>query len=265
MNKFGIAITTRNRSEWMKSLYESIQNIPNCKEIVIVNDGPEYDWAPVGDNTTYIINSENLGISKSKNIGIRKLLKNTDIQYIFTIEDDVVIKDQNIFKDMISASQRTGLSYFNFPAHSWESGEPFKRTPTVSIDYKDLIIDFFPNIVAAFSFYTRDILEEVGIFDEDYRNCWFDVDHTYKCSKTNKSAPFWYFPCISNIDKYIELVEESKLNSQAHGDDWQEQVSKYAQVFVNKNSITVNQIPRCSINNLKIKLKQIYEKNNIRS
>lgn len=256
--QYGIAITTRNRGEWMKLLFQSLRPVFGKCDIVIVNDGPEYDWIPQADRLTYVVNPENYGISKSKNVGIKELFKNKNIDYVFTIEDDVVIKNPEVFELMISASEKTKLPYFNFPAHSWESGKPHARTPTLSVQYGDTTIDFFPNLVATFSFYTRKILEEVGLFDEDYWNCWVEVDHIYRASQLPHFPPFWYFPCIQNIDDYLELVPESVEDSEAHGTDWQERVNKYAAVFNSKHGLPVPHIPKLDIAGLKEKLKRIY-------
>ena len=65
MSNYGIAITTRNRSKWCKALFDSLKRA-DAAEIVIVNDGPAYDWVPTGENVTYIVNPNQLGIAKSR-------------------------------------------------------------------------------------------------------------------------------------------------------------------------------------------------------
>lgn len=262
MKKFGIAITTRNRSEWLKRLFDSIKDTPNCEKIVIVNDGPSYDWIPDGKNVTYIVNLENLGISKSKNIGIRHLLDIKGIDYIFTIEDDVLVKDQDVFKKTIQASEHTGLSYFNFPAYSYGAGEPHKRTPVVTIDYDNLKVDFFPNLSAVFSFFTKDIILKGGLYDEDFWNCFVDGEHIYRYSRLSEFTPFWYFPCISDIDNYVEIIDGCVNDRQAAKNDveWNSLVNKHFKLFQEKHNIAVQNIPRVSIDELKNRLSKIYRR-----
>lgn len=262
--KIGIVITTMNRSVWSKSLLNSLQEVPDCSKIVMVNDGPCYDWVPEGPNVEYILNEKNLGIAKSKNIGLKKLLADSSIEYIFTIEDDVSIKDISVFKKMISDYKSTGIKFFTFPGSSYYSGVPLSRTPTTTIEYPNGVqIDFFPNIVAAFCFFHRSLLE-IEIYNEDYRNCWFDVELPYRYSEAGLIPPFWYFPCVSGIDEYVELIEESIENSQAHGDQWDEDVRKYAEVFHKNNGKYVSQILKQDSVYLEDKLKGIYEKNSNR-
>lgn len=255
IENFGIAITTRNRSEWCKSLFEVLKNINNCKKISIVNDGPSYEWVPVGDNVIYTINETNLGVAKTKNKAIRPLLDDESIKYVFTIEDDIVIKNTNVFEEFIIAHQKTNLPYFSYPSHSWDSGKENKRTPIISIDYGDIIIDFYPHMVAAFNFYTKELLKTGGLYDERYFRIWFDVDHIFHLSKRSDFPPFWYFPCIQNIDSYLHLIPESLNQSEARSAD--EEYKKQPNIFFQKHGILVNSVPRCTIDELKEKLRRI--------
>ena len=261
---YGIAITTRNRSEWLKLLFNSIKEAPNCKSIVIVNDGLEYDWVPTGENVQYIVNPKNLGIAKSKNIGIKKLLEDNTIEYIFTIEDDIVVENQEIFKKTIDSSLESGLPYFNFPAYSSGAGVPHNRTPIASIVYSHITVDFFPNLSAVFSFFTRDILLKGGLYDEDFYNCLVDGEHIYRYSRMRCFPPFWYFPCISNIDDYISVIDGCEHRRQAASSDaeWTDMVQKSFSIFNEKYNIGVVDIKRVDIHELKERLRFIYDQKN---
>ena len=96
----GVVLVTYNRPDYYKQVLESL---PNDKfgTLVVVNDGIN-TYAKEEDAEFVIINKTQLGVAKSKNIGIKALLKHDDqIKYIFIIEDDILIKDPKVFESYI--------------------------------------------------------------------------------------------------------------------------------------------------------------------
>jgi len=249
---YGIAITTHNRSEWCENLINSIKELHD--PIIVVNDGKPYDWECDKSNVKIIQNEHNLGIPKSKNRGILTLLSDASVKYIFTIEDDMLIKDISVFQRFIAAAEETKIPFFTFPAHAPHVGQPHQRTPVASVQYKEHSIDFFPHMVASFCMFSRDLLLSGGLYDESYGNSWFDVDLIYRLAKAKLIPPFWHFPCIKNIDDYIEMIPESIEKSEAHAQNWN--IQQNGQMFARKNgSLNFN---RVQLDELKKELKRLY-------
>jgi len=99
--KIGVGIVTCNRPEYLRNLLASLRQRP-YDELVIVDDGDEeypYDSAL---GFTYIKNEVNLGVGKSKNIAMQHLL-DKGCDYIFIIEDDMIIKRADVFDQYIKA------------------------------------------------------------------------------------------------------------------------------------------------------------------
>ena len=157
--------------------------------------------------------------------------------HIFLMEDDIFIKDPIVFEKYIEASRVTGIQHFNFSQHgvmnkTW-SGDP---NPVNVIDYGSLKIELHRHCVGAFSYYSRECLEKVGLMDEEYYNACEHVDHTYEISKAGMHPPFWFFADIENSSKYLGdeawSIEQSTISSNPKH---QEMVAKADAVFYTKH------------------------------
>ena len=110
--KIGVGIVTHERLDYLKGLLNSL--VP-CRdvidELVVVNDGnPVDNFVLLFGN--WIQNNTNQGVAKSKNKAM-KYLFDKGCDYIFIIEDDMVIKDKSIFEKYVSAHKTSGIHHFN--------------------------------------------------------------------------------------------------------------------------------------------------------
>ena len=135
-NKIGVGIVTCNRPDFLVKLLDSI-SYRNDVEFVIVNDGGPID---IKGYNYYIINNEtNLGVGKSKNKAMQHLL-DKGCDYIFIIEDDMLILNDAVFEQYIKAHKKTGIHHFMFGYHgpankNGISGGP--PCPRLIVDYGD--------------------------------------------------------------------------------------------------------------------------------
>ena len=98
--RIGVGIITCNRQDYLTNLLASIKDCVGISEIVIVNDGKHLEAISFDQPYSYILNEKNLGVAKSKNKAMQYLL-DKDCDYIFIIEDDMVILDRSIFDKYI--------------------------------------------------------------------------------------------------------------------------------------------------------------------
>ena len=134
--KIGVGITTYNAEHYFKDLYDSLP-LDRIDELVVVNGGKEYKNKY--KNAHWIQHSKNYYPSVCRNDCLRFLMER-DMDYYITLEDDMVIKDPNIFDKYIEAAELSKFGYFCFASTSWESGEPGNRTPKLELQYsKDVI------------------------------------------------------------------------------------------------------------------------------
>jgi GT2 family glycosyltransferase len=256
--KIGVGIITCNRKDYLVNLLESIAN-RNDLELVVVNDG---DPLEVPGWNYYVINNEtNLGVGKSKNKAMQHLL-DKGCDYIFIIEDDMIVLDDTVFEKYIQASKVSGIQHFNYGP-----GSPFNRKQTISnfdlhnrhlldqhsepnpklvVEYgNDIKVSLFEHTVAMFSFFTRKVLEEVGLIDENYYNAWEHVDHTYCIIKAGYHPPFWWFADIYESHKYLTeapgAIDNSSIANKT--EQWEKNVYGGREIYKQKHGHYPNEPP----------------------
>lgn len=271
--KIGIGICTCNRPDYLRNLLNSLK--PCQKQIdclVVVNDG-----SPVTDFDLsfgeWIDNPRNLGVGKTKNRIMRYLL-DKGCDYIFTIEDDMLVLDPDVFTKYIQAYKASGIHHFNYGP-----GSPFNRkqniafdlhnrhlldqhsepNPKLVIDYKDIKISLFEHTVAMFSFFTKEVLENVGLIDEDFYNAWEHVDHTYRIIKAGYHPPFWWFADIYDSHKFLTeapgAIDNSSIANKS--EQWQKNVYGGREIYLKKHGHYPNQPPYVTQNEVIESLKRL--------
>lgn len=261
--KIGVGIITCNRPEYLTNLLTSIHPCNDINELVIVNDGLHLDNINFDKTYSYILNDTNIGVAKSKNKAMKHLL-DAGCDYIFIIEDDMIILDGNIFYKYIEAHKASGIHHFNYGP-----GSPFNRKQTIQnfdlhnrhlldqhtepnpkliVDYGSVKVSLFEHTVAMFSFFTKEVLEKVGLIDESYYNAWEHVDHTYCIIKAGYHPPFWWFADLYESHKYITEAPNAINNSSIanNTEQWQKNVYTGREIYKQKHGHYPNQPPLSS-------------------
>jgi len=134
MNKIGIGVITCDRPDYLKKLVKSLENV-STNNLVIINDGEKQL-----DGGKYFVHNNKpsrQGVGKAKNCAL-KLLRDND--YIFLLEDDIIIKDKTVFEKYIEASNLSGIQHFNFAFHGIDNylpnGQPAIR---LKLDYSSKV------------------------------------------------------------------------------------------------------------------------------
>ena len=257
-DKIGIGVITCNRPDYLKNLLNSIKYC-NWADLIIINDGEKLELP--GYNYYIHTNETNLGVGKSKNKAMQHLL-DKGCDYIFIIEDDTIILDDSVFHKYIEASKKTGIQHFNFGP-----GTPFNRkqeivnydlhnrhlldneskpNPKLTVAYSnDISIDLYEHVAGVFSFFTKEILQEVGLNDERYINAWEHVDHTLRIIKQNGHPPFWWFADIHNSSDYIRIPKEAINDSSTSNDKekWFENINQGRELYRSIHGFYPNMCP----------------------
>jgi len=190
--KIGLGIVTCNRENFIK---QQLDTIPFNKidEFVIVNDGEPFKT--IDTNKFKVIQHiSGKQVGESKNDIYRYLLdKNCD--YIFSMEDDVVITDSDVCDKYIDASNITGIQHFNFGFSQRENlDQNYSPIFRKIIDYRDVKIILTQHILGAFTFYTRKALQAVGLHYYEFNKGHGDhLELTYRAWKYGYGTPFWWF------------------------------------------------------------------------
>lgn len=259
--KIGVAIITCERFEFLSNLLNSIDRLQSgIDRLIVVDDGTKASLSKHPKIDAIYRTSGRIGVGKAKNIALKNLYEN-DCDYIFLIEDDMLILDQSVFKQYINASDVSGIQHFNYGP-----GSPFNRKQTIKdfdlhnrhlldqdtepnpkliIDYKICKIALYEHTVAMFSFFTREVIDKVGYIDEQFYNAWEHVDHTYCIIKAGYHPPFWWFADLANSHELLTeapgAIDNSSIANKA--EQWNKNVMNGREYYFSKHGHYPNQPP----------------------
>lgn len=248
-NKIGLGLITCDRYNFLeKSLASVLKNIPKNIEFVVIDDTPLNQR---NEENNKIYEKHNIvpiftpkgkeGVGKAKNYAMEELIKR-NCEHIFLMEDDIEITKEDVFDLYINASKKTGVKHFNFGLHGNHNrnlnGEPISRRV---INYPDETkIVLYPNVLGAFSYYHIDVLNDVGLMDEQFYNALEHVDHTYNIIKKGYHPPFRWFADVQGSDLRLNDIvpdhQNSKIRSQ---EDFVKNFFENHEKFVKKNNFAV--------------------------
>ena len=256
-NSIGLGLVTYKAQHRIK---QSAFTVPKwVKNFVIVNDGTPYDEDSYPDGAHIIQHEVNKSVGVAKTSAINYLLK-TDCEHIFIMEDDILIKNENVFEEYIKHSLISGIKHLNFALHgpaNKKGSKGFKTlddrqdidgepNPRMIVPYpeKNVKIALYPNCVGAFSYYSRAVLEDLGGFDPFFKNAWEHVEHTYQAIKKMYHPAFWYFADIDKSWEYLtdipNSIEESTI---AHTPTWNENFRKGTLWYKKKHGVAPTETP----------------------
>jgi len=276
--KIGVGIITCDRPDYLKGLLNSLDGV-NIDCLYIINDGK-----PLKEHNLNIELNERLclheqtpqrqGVAKAKNQAMKYLL-NKNCDYIFVIEEDMLILDKEVLNKYIEAHKLSGIHHFNYGP-----GSPFNRkqniqfdlhnrhlleqdtevNPKLIIEYsKDIKVALYEHTVAMFSFFTKEILEKVGLIDEEFYNAWEHVDHTYRIIKAGYHPPFWWFADLADSHKLLTeapgAIDNSSIANKS--DEWAKNVYGGREIYFKKHGHYPNQPPYVSKEKVIETVKQI--------
>jgi glycosyltransferase involved in cell wall biosynthesis len=202
--KIGVGIITCNRENF---LIECLKSIPLDKidTLVVVNDGKPLTFT-IDESVHLIQHDTSKNVGASKNDAMRFLLEDK-CDYIFTIEDDIILKDDNIFEKYIHASKVTGIQHFNFGFSQRENlDQNLQPIYRKVVDYGNNVkIILTQHILGAFTFYTRTALQTIGLHHKKFNKGHGDhLELTYRAFKHGFGTPFWWFADLYESWKMIE-------------------------------------------------------------
>ena len=258
----GLGIVTCNRENFLKKVLDSIPR-HKIDYIVLINDGDSADFKDKSDHGprrfvyskdglcgNYFYTGGNKGVGFAKNWAFKEMLKTghsqelqnwpgdpQGIDHMFIMEDDIIIKDENVFEKYIETSKKTGLKHMMYGYHGPANKRNGKPSPRKIIDYGDGVsIALNTHCVGAFTYYHRSCVEKVGLFDDHYINAFEHVDHSYMLAKEKMSTPYWWWADVANSYDYLGELACSEDNSTIRGrSDWLQNITNAVHHFEKKH------------------------------
>ena len=258
----GFGMVTYNAEHRIK---QSAFTVPDWLDsFVIVNDGTPYSEGSYPEKAKVIQHKKNKCVGEAKNTAINYLMER-GYEHIFIMEDDILIKDENVFEEYIKHSLISGIKHLNFGLHgpankvgskgftSLDDRKDVdgKPNPRMIVPYgngddsnEDVRIALYPNCVGAFSYYRREVLEDIGNFDPNFKNAWEHVEHTYQTIKKGYHTPFWYFADIDRSWEYLTDIPNSiEQSTISKTDTWNNNFKKGAMWYKKKHGVTPTETP----------------------
>lgn len=236
--KIGLGLITCDRPEFFEKSSNSLFKL-DCIKIVI-DDGESKVSTLLDKEYTEKPKS---GVGKAKNKAFNHLLKQ-GCEHLFLMEDDIEILDEKVFELYINASESTGIKHFNFGLHGNHNLDYLGR-PNIkkTINYpNNTRINLYPNVLGAFSYYHKDVLDKVGLMDENFYNALEHVDHTYQTIKEGFHPPFRWFADVEGSRSYLKDIvpdhQQSKIRNEA---DFMKTFQSALDIFIKKNNFSVVQ------------------------
>lgn len=242
----GIALVTYNRYNYFKQVVLSLvaNDYGGADYLVIVQDGDYYSqrqWDEIGVildvqpiRYEIIIHSNNRGVASAKNTGLKKLLE-WGVTHCFTLEDDILINNDDVVNQYISFAGKIGVKHLNFALH----GEMNKGRKKYYLG-----VPVYPHCVGAWSYYHKDCFAIVGFFDERFINAFEHVYHTLLLSNVGLTFPFWLFPDHPNNDQLLKEIPGSIDNSSIRPrSDWQSNIRAAKELMIQETGKFLPPVP----------------------
>lgn len=248
--KIGIGIVTYNAPERLK---RSAFTVPDgIDKFVIVNDGTGHlytsDCYP--KHAEVIQHSRNLSVGCAKNTALRTLIQE-GCEHLFIMEDDILIKNSQVFEAYIKASEKTGNWHLLYAYHGPGNFLPDGKTinPRQVIDYGDGIeIALNQHCVGAFSTYTKGMIRHVGYHDERFNtNSWEHIELSLRIVKAGMAPAYWWWPDIAQSCNYLQEIASSTANTVIpHTKEWNDGVQTRGHLFKHLHGYYPTQMPDTS-------------------
>ena len=251
--KIGVGIVTCNRKEKFKKLLDLVVSTSYVDHVYAVKNR-DFDYGNLFQSddarTTLMQQPLDVGVGACKNMILKKMLED-DCQHLFLIEDDIQIKDIEVFKKYIDAASAFNLKHLIFG--SVYTPPSWNLDPVIAtfLGKDGAAIDLYGNLHGGFVYFTRECIQYAGLFDEQYVNAVEHIDHTYRICTMGMYTPFWAFADIHDSSKYLEDEQPNSPSTINDRSELQRQRTMFGfSLFQMKYGKQVFQIPKPSRNDI---------------
>lgn len=220
MNRFkdktAVALITCNREDFLHRAVDSIDRSA-VDRVFVINAGSPFKTVPK-DAIIIQCNRNPTVVGIAKNIALREM-RNAGYEFLFLMEDDVIVKNNKVFEKYIETAMDSGLwaGQLSYGVHGGvgggnvaEDGTPLKR---LTAEYSKHKVDFYKNSLHAFVLYHSNTLPHIGYMGENYMNAAEHLDHYYTAFRKGLGANYWFFPDIENSFEYLEDIDSNHGSS----------------------------------------------------
>ena len=247
MSRIGLGIITYSRPSFCEKSVKAIVKhcAPVVDHIVLYNDGSDTKhkgaykrvYQPLAKVGALVLDCPvNYGVSHAKNRCIEELLK-SGCDWIILAEDDIKPLSSKAVTGYIEVAEKRGFQTLSFAHHG-----PANSGGAVEVDDD---VSFFMHSVGAWELYSRECLETVGLFDENFHQAWEHVEHTIRIMNAGfaPNAEVHRFPDATDSSKWLqELPNSIEKSSIRPRPDWQDNIKNGLVYWRDEKPETFNQL-----------------------
>ena len=232
-NKIGIGYITCDSKSRVERTFPSIPK--NIGELVVVNSGCVLSESLFEGADKIIQTSMKQTVAMSKNKALHHLMS-AGCDHIFLVEDDMVIKNHNVFEAYIRGAQESGIWHLNYALQGGMNRAQVDRSQITSVKellsldytskplprgqlkYDTAKLAFYPHVIGSFTYLYRGVIKNVGYFDERFPNAFDNIDYTYRVIKKGLHPPYYWFADLADSEVYLESLEDCMTDSVLRSD-----------------------------------------------
>lgn len=220
LNRFkaqtAVALITCNREDFLHKALDSIDR-DSVNQIFVINAGAFLKKTPEDVKLIQCTRNPTV-VGIAKNIALREM-KNSGYDFLFLMEDDVIVKNSKVFEKYIDTAMDSGLwaGQLSYGTHGGagggnvdNDGNPLKR---VTVQYTKNKVDLYKHSLHAFVLYHANTLQHIGYMAENYINAAEHLDQYYTAFLKNLGCHYWNFPDIEDSFEYLEDIDSNHENS----------------------------------------------------
>lgn len=211
-----LGIITCNREDFLHKALNSVDK-DVVDKIYVINAGDHLKERP--EEVSIIQCKRNpTPVGIAKNIALREM-KHAGYEYLFLMEDDVIIKNNEVFQKYIETAMDSGLwaGQLSYGTHGGKKGgnvnEDGSSNQRLTVQYTHHKVDLYKQSLQAFTLYHANTIDHIGYMGENYLNAAEHLDHYFTAFLKGLGSPFWYFPDIENSFEYLEDIDEDHNRS----------------------------------------------------
>jgi GT2 family glycosyltransferase len=149
--------------------------------------------------------SGNHGVAHSKNRLLEEMLAD-GADWLFLLEDDILITSPQAVSGYLRACRESGLAHLSYAHHGPANADGPREV--------DGGVSYYRHYVGAWCVYSRQCLEDVGLFDEGFTNAWEHVQHTLRLAEAGYTEPRpWYVADATGSEFWLKEIPGSFDNS----------------------------------------------------
>ena len=222
-----IGLVTYNRPRFADKSIRALKTAvsPLDCALSLCNDGSdpkyraEYARADSRAPEMTVLERENGGVAKAKHALLQHMLDTTSADWLFLLEDDILLKSPKAVTEYVRVAESSGLHHLSFAHHG-----PAHVGGPVDVDGD---VEFYAHSIGAWGLYSRECLEAVGLFDENFHNAWEHVEHDLRLMEAGfmPGAEVHRFPDVKDSALWLteipNAIEQSVIRPRS---DWQQSI-----------------------------------------